>query len=65
MSLDRDGDTLLVRVDQAGSGACHTGDRTCFGAAPLAAAVGARPGSASAPAAAATPAADPEAASPS
>jgi len=29
--LDCDGDTLLVKVDQAG-GACHTGDRTCFDA---------------------------------
>jgi phosphoribosyl-AMP cyclohydrolase len=28
---DCDGDTLLVRVDQHGSGACHTGARTCFG----------------------------------
>ena len=28
--LDCDGDTLLVTVDQAGSGACHTGERTCF-----------------------------------
>ncbi|MGO4955861.1 phosphoribosyl-AMP cyclohydrolase [Luteococcus sp. Sow4_B9] len=27
--LDCDGDTLLMRVDQAG-GACHTGDSTCF-----------------------------------
>jgi phosphoribosyl-AMP cyclohydrolase len=29
-----DGDTLLVKVDQIGA-ACHTGDRTCFDAAPL------------------------------
>lgn len=29
MSLDCDGDTLLVRVDQTGV-ACHTGTRTCF-----------------------------------
>lgn len=29
MSLDCDGDTLLVRVDQTGV-ACHTGSRTCF-----------------------------------
>jgi phosphoribosyl-AMP cyclohydrolase len=29
VALDCDGDTVLVRVDQAG-GACHTGDRTCF-----------------------------------
>ena len=40
VALDCDGDTLLVKVDQAGSGACHTGDRTCFDAAPLAAVVG-------------------------
>ncbi len=31
VSLDCDGDTLLVKVDQEG-GACHTGDRTCFDA---------------------------------
>jgi phosphoribosyl-AMP cyclohydrolase len=29
VSLDCDGDTLLVRVDQVGV-ACHTGARTCF-----------------------------------
>jgi phosphoribosyl-AMP cyclohydrolase len=29
VALDCDGDTVLVKVDQAG-GACHTGDRTCF-----------------------------------
>lgn len=29
VSLDCDGDTLLVRVDQVGV-ACHTGTRTCF-----------------------------------
>ncbi|CAM3973304.1 phosphoribosyl-AMP cyclohydrolase [Nocardiopsis rhodophaea] len=34
VSLDCDGDTLLVRVDQTGA-ACHTGDRTCFDADPL------------------------------
>ena len=28
--LDCDGDALLVAVDQAGSGACHTGRRSCF-----------------------------------
>ncbi len=28
--LDCDGDTLLVKVDQEGAGACHTGERTCF-----------------------------------
>ena len=27
---DCDGDTLLVLVDQEGSGACHTGQRSCF-----------------------------------
>ena len=32
VALDCDGDTLLVKVDQVGSGACHTGDRTCFDA---------------------------------
>ncbi|HEY2577549.1 MAG TPA: phosphoribosyl-AMP cyclohydrolase [Streptosporangiaceae bacterium] len=39
VALDCDGDTVLVKVDQAG-GACHTGDRTCFdaGLLPLAAA---------------------------
>ncbi len=31
VSLDCDGDTLLLRVDQVG-GACHTGDHTCFDA---------------------------------
>lgn len=29
VSLDCDGDTVLVRVDQVGP-ACHTGERTCF-----------------------------------
>jgi phosphoribosyl-AMP cyclohydrolase len=29
VSLDCDGDTVLVRVDQHGP-ACHTGSRTCF-----------------------------------
>jgi len=57
VALDCDGDTLLVKVDQAGSGACHTGDRTCFDAGPLPAVVDGG--------VAATPAADPEAASPS
>jgi len=42
VALDCDGDTLLVTVDQVG-GACHTGDRTCFDAAPLEAVVGQRP----------------------
>jgi phosphoribosyl-AMP cyclohydrolase / phosphoribosyl-ATP pyrophosphohydrolase len=27
---DCDGDALLVRVDQDGAGACHTGARSCF-----------------------------------
>jgi len=27
---DCDADALLVLVDQHGSGACHTGERTCF-----------------------------------
>lgn len=27
---DCDEDTLLVKVKQHGSGACHTGNRTCF-----------------------------------
>lgn len=27
---DCDADTLLIKVQQAGSGACHTGNRTCF-----------------------------------
>ncbi len=36
VSLDCDGDALLVQVDQVGA-ACHTGDRTCFEARPLAA----------------------------
>ncbi len=38
VALDCDGDTVLVKVDQTG-GACHTGDRTCFDAAPLPAVV--------------------------
>ena len=29
VSLDCDGDAVLVRVDQVGA-ACHTGSRTCF-----------------------------------
>ncbi|WP_029287477.1 phosphoribosyl-AMP cyclohydrolase [Cellulomonas sp. HZM] len=29
VSIDCDGDALLVRVDQVGA-ACHTGSRTCF-----------------------------------
>jgi len=31
VALDCDGDTVLVKVEQAG-GACHSGDRTCFDA---------------------------------
>lgn len=31
ISLDCDGDTVLVKVDQTGA-ACHTGDLTCFDA---------------------------------
>lgn len=27
---DCDADTLLVKVEQIGTGACHTGNRTCF-----------------------------------
>ncbi|WP_236051125.1 phosphoribosyl-AMP cyclohydrolase [Nonomuraea cypriaca] len=34
VALDCDGDTVLVKVDQVGA-ACHTGDHTCFDAAPL------------------------------
>jgi phosphoribosyl-AMP cyclohydrolase len=35
VSLDCDGDAVLVKVDQVGA-ACHTGDRTCFDAGELA-----------------------------
>ena len=43
VSLDCDGDALLVEVDQVGA-ACHTGAHTCFEAGgPLTAAVGTRP----------------------
>jgi phosphoribosyl-AMP cyclohydrolase len=34
VSLDCDGDALLVQVDQLGP-ACHTGEATCFDADPL------------------------------
>jgi phosphoribosyl-AMP cyclohydrolase len=27
---DCDSDTLLIKVEQRGEGACHTGERTCF-----------------------------------
>ncbi|MBI4826868.1 MAG: phosphoribosyl-AMP cyclohydrolase [Nitrospirae bacterium] len=27
---DCDEDTLLIKVEQVGKGACHTGNRTCF-----------------------------------
>jgi len=30
VSYDCDGDALLVKVDQEGRGACHTGERSCF-----------------------------------
>lgn len=39
VSLDCDGDALLVRVHQVGA-ACHTGTRTCFDGRELAAVVG-------------------------
>jgi phosphoribosyl-AMP cyclohydrolase len=43
VSLDCDGDALLVEVDQVGA-ACHTGAHTCFDAGgPLPAVVGDRP----------------------
>ena len=43
VSLDCDGDALLVQVDQVGA-ACHTGTRSCFQAGgDLGAVVGSRP----------------------
>ena len=42
VALDCDGDAVLVRVDQVGNGACHTGDRTCFDADPLPVVAGVR-----------------------
>lgn len=48
VSLDCDGDALLVRVDQVGA-ACHTGARSCFDAGgPLPAVEGQRPAGAEA-----------------
>ena len=45
VSLDCDGDALLVQVDQVGA-ACHTGTRSCFQAGgDLGAVVGRRPAS--------------------
>ncbi len=29
-AYDCDGDTLLFKVEQAGNGACHTGEHSCF-----------------------------------
>jgi len=34
VSMDCDGDTLLLHVQQVGAGACHTGARSCFDLAP-------------------------------
>ena len=31
MAFDCDDDTLLIRVEQTGAGACHTGSFSCFG----------------------------------
>lgn len=31
MAFDCDNDTLLIQVEQMGSGACHTGSYSCFG----------------------------------
>lgn len=39
VSLDCDGDALLLEVDQVGA-ACHTGDRTCFDAGQVPAVTG-------------------------
>jgi len=30
LRIDCDGDTILVKVDQIGGAACHTGHRSCF-----------------------------------
>lgn len=40
VSLDCDGDTILLQVDQVGP-ACHTGTTTCFDGDPLTAGAGA------------------------
>jgi phosphoribosyl-AMP cyclohydrolase len=42
VALDCDADAILVKVDQVGA-ACHTGDRTCWDADKLDAAVGEPP----------------------
>ena len=34
MAFDCDNDTLLIQVEQTGSGACHTGSYSCFGGEP-------------------------------
>ena len=67
VALDCDGDTLLVKVHQSGTGACHTGDRTCFDAVVLDAVVGRPAGEESdePEVGEGTPAADPAAAGPS
>lgn len=42
VSLDCDGDAVLVQVDQVGA-ACHTGTHTCFDGRALPVIIGARP----------------------
>ena len=34
ISMDCDGDTLLIQAHQIGQGACHTGARSCFDVEP-------------------------------